>query len=538
MLLRAARKPFATLGLLLGVGGPAFAAPPVPIDCGVPVEGSIELAGEEDLFTFTGSMGDDVVVTILPDGTWPVLTWPRGLVFEPGNPTSFQVIDTAWPSTLFNNDDADLTGQPFNRGLSAILSGTTASQVLYAFFLGDQARAIEDKILGPGGALDQAFGVTTPLVNLAPPNPVVGGLSSTLSTQQQALLGCGDSYFTSCDGLHHAGPDGVLGTDDDTLVGGIDLANTDASVLLQAFPPFEGTELDPDWDTTVATLPQPGSVDAAFNDGPGGGADAPGSNAGEIETGPAGWDGTASVLPGAHYDPVAFTEVVANAEEVNGISLEDWRSKTDLGGYDVTVDGTVCPDGTFASCKRHPFTGQVWSSEMAIVSWNLLMLLVGLGATDGAESPSTLDGADPLALGRCSYRQPQYCGLVSGLVAHLTQGGKVKLPSDGTYTILVRAIDLDAIGGYDLELTCPTGCSDGIDNDFDGLIDLDDWGCVSSQDDVEASPDPELWQCHMGPEVAALIPLFAALRLVRPRGRRAAATPPLEPAFRRVERRD
>jgi hypothetical protein len=54
---------------------------------------------------------------------------------------------------------------------------------------------------------------------------------------------------------------------------------------------------------------------------------------------------------------------------------------------------------------------------MAIVSWNLLMLAVGLGAADNAANLAVLDRANPLALGRCSYRQPQYCTFVSGFAS-------------------------------------------------------------------------------------------------------------------------
>jgi hypothetical protein len=65
----------------------------------------------------------------------------------------------------------------------------------------------------------------------------------------------------------------------------------------------------------------------------------------------------------------------------------------------------------------HPFTGQVWAGEQAIASWNFLMLAAGLGAQDGAVSRFTLDRNQPLAVGRCSFRQPQYCSFVSGLAA-------------------------------------------------------------------------------------------------------------------------
>jgi hypothetical protein len=52
---------------------------------------------------------------------------------------------------------------------------------------------------------------------------------------------------------------------------------------------------------------------------------------------------------------------------------------------------------------------------MAIVSWNLLMLTVALGAADDPDNRGTLDRNQPLALGRCSYAQPQFCAFVSGL---------------------------------------------------------------------------------------------------------------------------
>jgi hypothetical protein len=45
------------------------------------------------------------------------------------------------------------------------------------------------------------------------------------------------------------------------------------------------------------------------------------------------------------------------------------------------------------------------------------MLVTGLGAADNAPGLGTLDRNQPLALGRCSYRQPQFCSFVSGLAA-------------------------------------------------------------------------------------------------------------------------
>jgi hypothetical protein len=317
--------------------------------------------------------------------------------------------------TLFNSTLPFPPGSPpggdtFARVFSRILAGSGSGQGHYKALTGDVgdpqiARAL-DAAFGAGGT-NTLFAPGTPLVGLVNdgPNdndegaPVAGGLDLALAPEQEAFLGCGTFYQIDCD------------------VQGIDLANADASVLLQSFPWFEGTEFNAFWDTTDPTLPQPGTVDAAFDDGPGGGADAPDSRPGEVETGPAGSrfeNGTSYVLPGAHYDRAAFAGVLTNAA-ANGIDVDDWVT-TNLGGYDVGVDGsTGC--ATPAGCRAHPFTGQLFSSEMAVVSWNLLMLAVGLGAQDGPANRAVLDRLQPLALGRCSYRQPQYCTFVSGFAS-------------------------------------------------------------------------------------------------------------------------
>jgi hypothetical protein len=109
-------------------------------------------------------------------------------------------------------------------------------------------------ILANEGGLGQGFlnvilglikpGLTAPpLVRLNPaPGQVANplqGLSNALTTQQQALLGCGPFYGTSCS------------------VQGIDLFSTEASVLLQAFPMFEpgGPVATRFWQGHLLTLP-------------------------------------------------------------------------------------------------------------------------------------------------------------------------------------------------------------------------------------------------------------------------------------------
>jgi hypothetical protein len=217
--------------------------------------------------------------------------------------------------TLFNS----------TRNLSGLgPAGTVLSSILADSSLGRQRwPAVSGDLLGGpkiANALNAAFGPTgtdtldiagdgrvTPLVrltnNAAAGNEtdvdgLPGGLDRVLTTEQEALLGCGAFYLTDCDS------------------NGIDLANAAGDALLQSFTWFEGTLFDPNWDAADPTLPQPGTVDAAFNDGPGGGVDAPFSKPGGLETGPVGHrfeNGQSYILPGAHYDPTAFTEVLAPA---------------------------------------------------------------------------------------------------------------------------------------------------------------------------------------------------------------------------------
>jgi hypothetical protein len=404
--------------------------------------------------------------------------------------------------TLFNStNDAGLG--PFAQVFGSVIAGSTSGQGRYNALIGDFPPPPSGILVGP--VLDAAFGAGgtntlfapgTPLVPLVNDGsndndegvPTFQGLDVFLSPQQEALLGCGTFYLIDCD------------------VDGIDLANTDASALLQSFPWFEGTKFNPHWDTTDPTLPQPGTVDAAFNDGPGGGVDAPDSRPGEIETGPAGSrfeSGAAYVLPGAHYDPLAFAAVLDNAT-ANGIDVDDWV-EANLAAYDVAVDGTTgCT--TAAGCRRHPFTGQRWSSEMAIASWNFLMLATGLGALDDPPDRGTLDRANPLALGRCSFRQPQYCSLVSGFAAQarntrssIRAGGNGRFGRSNLVWASVGDVALryqkrNIVGfsmdfaedttksSWGVEFTWVDDSLTGDNDDYDGLSRVDEYNLTLSAD--------------------------------------------------------
>lgn len=82
-------------------------------------------------------------------------------------------------------------------------------------------------------------------------------------------------------------------------------------------------------------------------------------------------------------------------------------------GYDRDVDGSV---GGLPTPSGEPFR-----SEMAALSWNLLMTLVAFSQAPDPSSPGDheFDPGDPTRTGPglCSFAQPQYCASVQCLIA-------------------------------------------------------------------------------------------------------------------------
>ena len=166
------------------------------------------------------------------------------------------------------------------------------------------------------------------------------------------------------------------GTDCD--IDGIDLLNAEMSALIQSWPGFPGTEGD--WDTTNAGVAQPGTV--GFQ----GGAVCTRYERGKI-----------FVLPGCR-----------------GPGEKD---------YNPAQDGTLAGLGRYGV---HPFTGQPWNSEMAVLSWNFLVTLVGISGLGVEESQRAIDEfkiTDPLRKKGCSWAKPQLCANTMALyaVAHTTR---------------------------------------------------------------------------------------------------------------------
>jgi hypothetical protein len=88
--------------------------------------------------------------------------------------------------------------------------------------------------------------------------------------------------------------------------------------------------------------------------------------------------------------------------------------------YDVDVDGSTSganvsgPAGDYQ--RVHPFTGQQWTSEMAIVSWNLQMALVALAVPADPKNPlqTEFDAKRPFRKDGCSFAAPFQCGSIGG----------------------------------------------------------------------------------------------------------------------------
>ena len=186
------------------------------------------------------------------------------------------------------------------------------------------------------------------------------GLSRHLTNEQEALLGCGPFYRTNCD------------------IDGIDLMNVEASAAMQSWPIFDGTFGPGLWDTRDARRAQPGTV--GFQGGP---------VCTRYE------DGRTFILPGC-------------------------RGPRDR-GYDANVDGSTTGRGFFLGAttdtgrRVHPFTGQEWASEMAIVSWNTLVVLVVMSLPNDVNNPqrNEFDASRPFRTDGCSFAAPVYCSSIA-----------------------------------------------------------------------------------------------------------------------------
>jgi hypothetical protein len=285
----------------------------------------------------------------------------------------------------------------------------------------------------PGGGFG---GYPTPLVPIVDgPNDGVGpapgehpqgiqflftqfGLSTALSDEQEALLGCGPFYHTNCD------------------IQGIDLFNIEASAWTQSWSNVEGVFFD--LNTTNGRVAQPGTT---------------------------GFEARA---------------ICTRYEHGRTFILPGCRGPRDR-GYDPDVDGTLEGDGSFVGLftsngrRVHPFTGQEWASEMAIVSWNAQVVLVALSFPEDVSNPQIdeFDASQPFRTGGCSFAQPYWCSAIRGIHSLLgVQRASIRAGGNGRY----GRRDFGWHGGSDVLLRWEKRNVLGFSMDFAEDITKSNWG--------------------------------------------------------------
>jgi len=280
-----------------------------------------------------------------------------------------------------DNTPATLNGNTFYYGLGGLTPTTSAQLVANAPFMAQCSTC------PPGTTFFDFIGFSflpSPLVPLD--RGVFDGLAasealfpaSTPITPGLATLALlsGLSPFLTNEQEALLGCGSFYGTNCD--VHGIDFLNTEASVFFQSWPGVQGTFQDGGaiWDTTDRGKAQPGTVDFE----------------GEVI---GGRRGEACQIPGA-------------------------RGARDA-CYDPRVDGST-------GGAVHPFTGQAFRSEMAIVSWNFLLAFVALSqgddgvvfTRDDAKRRDVFNPDDSFSKDRCSYARPIWCSSVKGLLGGLS----------------------------------------------------------------------------------------------------------------------
>ncbi len=221
-------------------------------------------------------------------------------------------------------------------------------------------------------------------------------LQMVLSPQQQALLGCGPFYGTSCDG-----GSGVTSLTAVSAPGGLDLLNAEASALMQSWSGFEGSPLE-GMPTTDASRPQPGTR---------------GYVGGPVCT-RVNPDGSTTILPGCRRpgDPGYNVNEDGGDPAVVGIGYPGNDPLFPL--LPVNLRGPV------VSFSGQPYTGQMWQSEMAALSWNFQALLVAFSTTitagmavgdPGSDPALRFDPANAYRTNGCSYVVPWMCSTVRAL---------------------------------------------------------------------------------------------------------------------------
>jgi hypothetical protein len=235
----------------------------------------------------------------------------------------------------------------------------------------------------PGGALNFIFSR-------------LGTISTAFTPEQQALLGCGAYYASSCDRQ------------------GMDLLNAEASALFQSWPGFDGTPIA-GYRMDDKNTPAPGTLH--FKGGP---------VCTRYER------GKQFILPGCRgpEDPGYRRDVDGHPyfnELLNNTSMEP--------------DGSVVHRRLRADNIRmfNPINCQPFKSEMAAFSYNFLAIAILFSTDskdDGFSDPEDFDEFDatrPYDPNRCSLAAPQFCSVVRSLLS-VTGVGRNTVKAGGNFS--------------------------------------------------------------------------------------------------------
>ncbi len=255
-------------------------------------------------------------------------------------------------------------------------------------------------------------------------NTFQAGVASALSDAQEALLGGGS--FWDQPGFASVAEDQPIPVGEGGLdINGLGLLESEISVLTEAWP------ADPNARTDLDTIPQPGTVGAI-------------RSVAQRRVGD-----SLTTLPGARaiddpgYDPLV-DGCVGSASDVLATAGIDLASVPNI---------SAC-DG--APLLLHPFTSQLFASELAAASWNLLVAEVIRSILLSNSSPIPSDGflaSEPLALDRCSLLRPQLCYRVLQWIAHAPKNDPDSpVPPNQRHWLWERGAQFD-VSGFGSEYT-------------------------------------------------------------------------------------
>jgi len=352
------------------------------------------------------------------------------------------------------------------------------------------------------------------------------GVQPYLTDEQEALLGCGQFWGTECD------------------VDGFDLLNADASVIFQSWPGIEGTEGDGMWDTNDDFVAQPGTIPFYLGDdydpivadanAPGGTRYAPyEAYAPEQRYGAQPYvctrylDGKTIFLPGC-LDGNADIRYAQNPQTLPSGTPPPGAPPLVWPAFNVSGHPFACDiDPTTGQCYFDDINGnqvkdpgegdlgQPWASELAALSWNMLMTFVsislpadldGNGEFDADPRFDEFDPQRPFRLDGCSYYTPLVCK-ASAAIIFVSAAGRNDVRAGGNERfgrrdfvwhagseVVLKYHKRNTLGfamdfaedvtksNWSIEFTWFDGVKMANNDDFDGLSTVDQYNLTVSVD--------------------------------------------------------